>query len=398
MPVEINLSFVKKYWVTLTVIGIMLFSFYIRTFNFHYQYLLNVDSYWQYRYMNYIVERGSLPPVDPLMTAPVGSPISKMVFYHYLGAYSYMFFRFFIPGLELWKFLVYFPALLISLGAIPAYYIGKTIYDKRAGLFTSFLVVFSPAIMSRTMGGDPDSDAIVLLLPLIIIALFLFAYKRSEICKKIFDKKVILYSALTGLFLAILAYTWVSFHVAYLITGFVFLKILTDFLTSFFEKGDLKETMKKQMPLLLSYLLITVIFFLLTVPAFGIDFIASTIKGPFSSMEMKAETGNFPNVYVSVAEMMTGGTIRDIAQRVGVLFFFLTFVCCLPYLVGTYMKTRKHIDTAILILLWAGGTLYASMVAVRFGILLATPLCLGSAIVLAKLWRLVLMEDKELFE
>ena len=248
------------------------------------------------------------------------------------------------------------------------------------------------------MGGDPDSDAIVLLLPLIIIALFLFAYKRSEICKKIFDKKVILYSALTGLFLAILAYTWVSFHVAYLITGFVFLKILTDFLTSFFEKGDLKETMKKQMPLLLSYLLITVIFFLLTVPAFGIDFIASTIKGPFSSMEMKAETGNFPNVYVSVAEMMTGGTIRDIAQRVGVLFFFLTFVCCLPYLVGTYMKTRKHIDTAILILLWAGGTLYASMVAVRFGILLATPLCLGSAIVLAKLWRLVLMEDKELFE
>ena len=272
------------------------------------------------------------------------------------------------------------------------------IYDKRAGLFTSFLVVFSPAIMSRTMGGDPDSDAIVLLLPLIIIALFLFVYKRSEICKKIFDKKVILYSALTGLFLAILAYTWVSFHVVYLITGFVFLKILTDFLTSFFEKGDLKETMKKQMPLLLSYLLITVIFFLLTVPTFGIDFIATTIKGPFSSMEMKAETGNFPNVYVSVAEMMTGGTIRDIAQRVGVLFFFLTFVCCLPYLVGTYMKTRKHIDTAILILLWAGGTLYASMVAVRFGILLATPLCLGSAIVLAKLWRLVLREDKELFE
>jgi len=418
--ITINLKKILKNWALLALIIIFLFSFYIRTSNFHYDYLLNIDSYWQYRYMKYIVEQ-KVPElelntssglivadfekqetkIDSLMEAPNGRFLA-LSFYHYLGAYSYLFFRLFFSNLELWQFLVYFPAILASLAAIPAYYLGKLIYDKKAGILTAFFIVFNPAIFARSLGGDPDTDTIVILLPLIIMALFFFAYKnisKGTIKKILPNTKVILFSVLTGVALVILVHTWSHWHIFYLITGFVIFRILIEFIITALKRDSLKNSFYKALPLIFSYFIFLTTIILLTLPTHGPNFIFSTIYAPVSAVtELKAEVGENPNVYVSVAEMMTGGDIKDIAQRTGVAFFFLTFVCCLPYLIGTYIKKQKHLSTMILILLWILGPLYASMVAVRFTILLAVPLCLASGIILSKAWRMILGEDKELFE
>ena len=95
--------------------------------------------------------------------------------------------------MQLWEFLIWFPAVLAALMAIPMYFIGKILYDRKAGILAAAFFVFDTAIISRTLGGDPDSDGIVLILPLIIIVLFLYTYKTAEEGLK---KKTIIFSLL----------------------------------------------------------------------------------------------------------------------------------------------------------------------------------------------------------
>jgi asparagine N-glycosylation enzyme membrane subunit Stt3 len=403
----INLTWFKRNYTAIILIMIILLSFWLRTFNFHYNWLLNVDSYFHYRYMKYIASgevenltlirdnmliNATYPLYDPLMEAPNGR-IFRPNFYHYIGAYSYLIAKMILPNLQLWIFLIYFPVLLISLCAIPAYYIGKTLYDKRAGLLTAFLFLFNPSILARTMGGDPDNDCWVLLLPLVTLAFFLLANKYSEEKKM---KQALIYSLLSGVFFAVLAYSWVYWHVFYLITGFVILKIIISVILEYLSGK--KITLKDYKPLIAIYFTTIITFFLFTVPIIGTVVIKHSFLGPLQALQLKAETGEFPNVYVSVAEMMQGGDVKTIAARVGTPLFFFSMVCFLPYAIASFIFRRKHLDTLIFVTLWILGFLYASIFAIRFTIFLVFPLSLASAIFLIKLLRLANGEDKEILE
>lgn len=402
--ININLeplyNFLNKHWTVLAIVFIFALSFYIRVFGFNYNYLRNIDSYWHYRYMKMILENnGKLPEYDTLMEAPEYRKIETMHFYHYLGAYSYMLFKIFFKQTELWRFLVYFPAFLASLAVIPCYFIGKRLYDKRAGIFLAFLLVFNSAIISRSLGGDPDSDAIVLLIPLVILAFFfesIYEMKEDRI------KKGIFYSIMTGLFLAILAYTWVSWHVFYFITGVIAIEIFLEFI----HKN--KKTIKN---FILLYFAFAITFLILTIPIIGINFLGIILGGPFEALKLKAEEGDFPNVYVSVAEMMEGGEVKNVGKNLGIylaegdsiiskglgtlytLVYFSAITFSIVYILITYINKRKHLEALLFLLLWGGGFLFASIYAIRFSILLALPLSLTLAIFLSTIWRVALKEN-----
>ncbi len=394
-------KFIKKYYVPILLISIFLLSFYVRVVGFRYNYLRNIDSYWHYRYMKMIIENnGKLPEYDTLMEAPEFRKIDTMHLYHYLGAYSYLLVKIFNSNLELWRFLIYFPAFLASLAVIPCYFIGKRLFDKKVGIFLAFLVVFNPAIMSRSLGGDPDSDAIVLLIPLISLALFFEAYNFSKIGN---IKKSIIFSILTGISMAALAYTWVSWHLFYFVTGFCLLAILSEIKN--------KEFLKFSKRIITSYFIIILIFFGLTIPIIGSEFIYITLNGPFESFQLKSEDRDFPNVYVSVAEMMTGGTIKNVGNSLGIylirensrnifeiiltFLFFGILIYSFAYLFFEYFKKRKHLECLIYVALWGGGFLIASLYAIRFSIFLVTPLSLLFSIFLSKIWDFVKIDLSE---
>lgn len=406
IKIEPIYNFLNKHWVLLAIVIIFFLSFYIRVIGFNYNYLRNIDSYWHYRYMKMIVENnGKLPSYDTLMEAPEYRKIEYMHFYHYLGAYSYMLFRIFFPNVELWRFLIYFPAFLASLAVIPCYFIGKRLYDKKAGIFLSIFLLFNTAIMSRTLGGDPDSDAIVLLLPLIILSFFfelIHSVKNSD------RKKSMLYSFMTGLFMAILAYTWVSWHVFYFISGAIFIEIII----TWWQKENTKIK-----NLLFSYIITIIVFLLLTVPVIGFSFIKIIIGGPFEALKLKAEEGDFPNVYVSVAEMMEGGNVKNVGRNIGIYLiqddftlgknivmliyttlYFLIIIFTYIYILFSYITKRKHLESLIFLTLWGGGFLYASIYAIRFSIFLVLPLALILAIFLSKVWRIALKEDESILD
>ncbi|MEM7819493.1 MAG: STT3 domain-containing protein [Candidatus Aenigmatarchaeota archaeon] len=407
MDKEKLIVYTKKYWPFFAIIIIIILGFYVRLIDYRWPYLRNIDSYNFYREIEDIVNYGILPGYNPLLLPPYGAGVpgssGKCPPYQCFAAYSYMFYRILSPTTQLWQFLIWFPALLAALMAIPMYFIGKLLYDRKAGILAAFFVVFDISIMSRTLGGDPDSDGIVLLMPLIVIALFLFTYKYVNMKKNI-DKRGIIYSIITGIALGIWGYVWAGqWFVLWLITGFFILKIIIYFL----KTRKIKNVINELKYPLISFIIIFIVYFLLTVPNLGLSFIIGSIQGPFGFGDIKSEENReFPNVYVSVAELQNPGSIKDIIQRVSAINFdanpiailvapFFLMIYGLIYLLYSYIKTKKHLDTLILMIIWFLGPFFATIIAIRFSILFSAPMAICSAIFLSKLIRFALGVDKK---
>ncbi|MBI4170627.1 MAG: hypothetical protein HY514_02950 [Candidatus Aenigmarchaeota archaeon] len=378
-------TMLKKYWPTIIILAIVVLGLYVRIFDYKFPYLRNIDSYAFTRQIEDVANNGYLPQHDDLSLAPAGQdrPLGRDL-YVYIMAYGFSFVRFFSPGYTLFQFLIWAPALMAALMAIPMYYIGKILYDRRAGILAAFFIVFDISILSRTLGGDPDNDTSVLLFPLIAIALFLLAYKYTN--EKGFTKKGILYTILAGIGLVAWGYIWSGFwFVIWLIAGFLIVKIIMKLVKSRNITG-IKE-MKRP---IFVFIAMIVIFFVLTVPFLGPRVITETVQGPFSFGDIKSEENReFPNVYVSVAELQTGGGVREIVQRTNIyLFVFMIF--SLVYLaVSALMKRKEHIDTFILLLIWFVGPLIATGIGIRFAILFSAPIAIGSAILVSKIFRII---------
>ncbi len=388
---------IARNWVAVALIIIVASGIFLRVYTFHWPYLRNIDSYMFYRYMGYVVETGNVPPRDMLMTAPVGWPLPHPFnFFEYLGAYSYMFIKI-LFDIELWQWMIWFPSIIASLVAIPSYYAGKALYDRRAGLFTAFFMVFATANVSRSLGGDADSDAVVILLPMVVMAAYLLAYKASGI------KKWVL-SAAAGIALAVFAYTWTGYWYTYwIITGFVALKIAADFIAAHLAKK--KYGWKDTKDVAISLAIANMVFFALAAPYYGINFITDTLSAPISTAGLfteggglKSENAEFPNVYVSVQELISGGQLKDIVERTGnvssgditvLISPFMLTIYCFAYMAYSYYRRRDHLDSLILLMLWFIGAFYSSTSAVRFTIMLVPVFCIGSGILFSKLWATI---------
>ncbi|MFH1631382.1 MAG: STT3 domain-containing protein [Candidatus Aenigmatarchaeota archaeon] len=408
----------KRYWPVLVILLIISISMWIRLVGFYtpdgtrWEYLRNIDSYFFLRHIDDVLQVGYYSGYDHLMNAPFGQSVGGVNLYFYFGAYSYMLYNLFNPT-ALEQFLIWFPALLASLLVIPMYYIGKTLFDRKAGVLAAIFMVFSVSFISRSLGGDPDSDGIVMLVAMASIAAFLIFYKYLN-TEKIFARRNIIWSVITAVLLAIFACTWSGyFFVFVIILGFVIVKIILDLIRT----KNLRKTWSDSRSLIVNVIIILVVFWILTVPFFGLEFISSFITTPVTSLGasggLKAEAGHFPNVAVSIAELMSGGQAGQVIVSasgldtaasvsgipVSLLFFispFLLMVVCILYLLYSYYKKRKHLDTLVFLGIWFFGFVFASVIAVRFTIFLAPVYAIGSAIAISKVWRLATSEDNEI--
>jgi asparagine N-glycosylation enzyme membrane subunit Stt3 len=404
-------KYAMKYWPLVAIIIIMILGFYVRLIDYRWPYLRNIDSYNFYREIEDIVNNnGVMPGYTPLILPPQGSgilgttisPLEKP--YQFFAAYSYMAFHAISPATQLWQFLIWFPAFIAILMAIPMYFIGKILYDRKAGVLAAFFIVFDVSIMARTLGGDPDNDAIIMLLPLVVMALFLFTYKYADKVKSIKNKRLITYTVITGIVFGIWGVTWVGqWFVLWLLGGFFVIKILLEILRT----RKIKQTFIGLKAPIISFIIILIVYFAIGAFSYGGDFVKNSVQGPFSFGDIKGEENrDFPNVYVSVAELQNPGSIKDIIQRVSSVNFdaspfailispFFLMIYGIIYLLYSYVKTRQHLDTMILMLIWFLGPFMATMIAVRFSILFSAPVAICSAIFLAKIIRLADGADKK---
>ena len=438
-------AFFRQHYALIVVFLIIVLGMHVRLLDYRWPYLRNIDSYMFYRQMDEIIQNGGVyPSKDIYVRAPEGEERSLQLYpFQHLGAYSYMFFRTFFPQLQLWEFLIYFPAFLASLMALPMYYIGRKLYDKKAGILAAFFIVFDSSIISRTLGGDPDSDAITLLVPLFVMAVFLATYKHIEM--KGLDKRALFYTALTGIALGVWSHTWVGYwYIVWLITGTLIVRFLFDAAVT----KKISAAWHNSRHHIISYaIFISIMLFGFILPFFGPSRVLYTFTGPIEFQAIKSEEGlQFPNVGVSVAELQGSGNLLDILQRANavnisnplvivispffllvyaliylayssinkkyktdkltaialwialplfivfislrltaavLLFFIALLVLMLAFFSGFANKHR--FDSFVVLSIWFLGPMLATSVAVRFSILFSAPIAIGSAILFSKI-------------
>jgi asparagine N-glycosylation enzyme membrane subunit Stt3 len=396
---------------------VRLFGYFTPDGGTRWPYLRNIDSYFFLRHIGDTVNAGGIFPIhDNLINAPYGADMVGQAVYYYAAAYPYMLFNSLFKT-DLWIFLAWFAPLLASLVAIPMYFMGKALFDRKAGVLAALFMTIAIPFMGRSLGGDPDSDAIVMLIAMTSVAMFIIMSKYFD-RSKILTKKNVLLSVLTGLAVALFAHAWSGYWFTIFIAGgFLLLKLVADFLLHRKHKEDhMRVLWKHSKNLLALSVLALLVFEALTVPFLGAGFAFQFITTPLSSMTgagYKGEAGIFPNVGVSIAELMSGGDAKQVISQasgldtaasvsglpIGLLTVISPFVLTLAglmYLGYSYYKRREHLDTLLLMVVWFGGFLTATMVAVRFSIFLVPVFALCSGIILSKLWRLSAGEDRSL--
>ena len=416
------LQFARSRWAPLCLLVIILLGFYVRVDGYSWPYLRNIDSYTFARFMGEIAETGSLPQRDELVRSPVGTTRNfELHPYEYVGAYSFLAARSIVSGLQIWQYLIYFPAFIAALIAVPMYFIGKALYDKKAGLLVAFFTIFDMSLMARTLGGDPDNDGFVLLIPMILMAVFIYSYKYIEKTKK-FDKKFFSYSIILGLLFGIWANTWIGYwYIVWIISGLIILKFSHQLvkdknpavtfvatvlvpISIIIGRKNIRSAFASMKHLLASYAIYILIMSLILTSIYGADKNLYVLRGPFEFQSIKGEEKIvFPNVYVSVAELQQSGGAREIIERtsavqgVGILLspFFL-MLYSLIYLFYSFVKKRQHIDTLLLLFIWFVGPFAATLVAVRFSVLFTAPMAIGSGIILSKMIRMATGEDSKI--
>ncbi len=413
--------FLKKYWVIIALVLIIYLGFQIRVSGFFdsngyykWDYLRNIDSYTYLREMTLIVKNGGIMPqcfYDRL--APIGDCRQEYMGpprfpYHYIGSWSYMLIGSSF-GLQLWEWLIYLPAILASLMAIPMYFLGRSLYDKRAGVLTALFVVIAPSIMLRTLGGDPDSDAVVMFLGMLALSSYFYTY--SKIKDKL-DKKVIALSVISGFLLAVFGFMWEHWYIFLVIFGFLITRSIISFV--YYKKTRNSSGFKWLKLVWISFAIYFVSYVVFIAPfpgaSSGTGAVTQLFSKPFEFSGLlsdggglKSEGVGFPNVYVSVAELQKGGiimdmqTIIDVMQRSG-FELFIAAIIGLVYCCASLVFRKRHLDIIILLVFWIGGTYFVSVFAVRFAILLTPALALGASIIFAKLFRVILKEDNNILD
>ena len=395
-------TLLKNKWPLIAIIIIIVLGIYVRTLDYRWPYLRNIDSYTFYRWMDEIlINNGKLPVYDSLTYAPVGGYRGIEIFpFQHLGAYSYIFARMLFADMQLWQWLIWYTPILASLAAVPMYYIGKLLYDRKAGVMAAFFIVFEVSNISRSLGGDPDNDAMVILVPLIVMTVFLYAYKYIEKTKS-FTPKFFAYSAVVGALLGFWGHTWAGYwYVVWLIIGFLILKIAVDII----KTRSIRAMFRNHMHIVAAYVIFFIFLGLTVVPFFGWQKLSAAVTGPIDFQSIKSEEGiQYPNVYVSVAELQGTGDPKEVILRTCqvcdqpykmLISPFFLMVYALIYLLYSYFKTKMHMDTVLLLLVWFVGPFLATIIAVRFSILFAAPMAIGSGIILAKILNMLLYKER----
>jgi len=201
------------------LIVIFALAFGTRAHLFKYDYMFGFDTYYHARMAGLLVQEGSLPDVDPqayyFMEEGGGNlPQNRFFWYFTAGIYN-------ITTLgagydkELWiSYVKFLPALFGALTSIALFFVGKELYDKRAGYVMAMMAAIVPSFVYRTLAGFFEEDSLGFLWMVIGLVFFVRAVKNP-----VFNRKGLMNAGLAGVFFGIMAITWEMFILIPLVLG-----------------------------------------------------------------------------------------------------------------------------------------------------------------------------------
>jgi asparagine N-glycosylation enzyme membrane subunit Stt3 len=171
----------KKYWYLFVLLGIVIFSLYIRSFNIVPDRILSFDPVFMYRQTYYMANWGHLPLWDE-----ISYYTGKIVNYDYAAPLM-----FYLTTILYWIMNLFGNSLLTTAAwasafygaiiAIPAFLLGRELSNEYGGLFSAILVASAPQVLIRTFGSSYDTDQLVLFFILMTLFAGLYALRKRNV-------------------------------------------------------------------------------------------------------------------------------------------------------------------------------------------------------------------------
>lgn len=215
-----KLNFGRKNWLYwLGLIPVLIIGWYVRIQNLSLlagKYLIELDSYFFFRYAKIIYETGTLPAIDMMRFVPLGYTTAPFKFFSMTLTYMYKFVHAFFPSMTQIQWHIYYPPVITIISFVFFFLFVKELFgNKIAWISTAFLAVI-PAYIQRTSAGFADHEAMAMLWMFISLWFIALMIKSRDI------KKILFFSMLSAIFAAMMIQTWGGYRYLTLAVGIFF--------------------------------------------------------------------------------------------------------------------------------------------------------------------------------
>jgi dolichyl-diphosphooligosaccharide--protein glycosyltransferase len=353
-------------------------------------YLSGIDSYYWLRLLNNLLKQGHIGDrvvngvqYDDRIGLPIDDATTKNI-HLWLGVVFYKTARFFNKDVPLEEVLFYIPIALSLIIAVFSFSVARGLGASDFGaFFASVAVNLSPFLISRSVTEWFDTDIYNVLFPLLAFGTFVFVFADKKWSKRL------IFSALSGAFLACYATTWKGWWFIFDIMVFSCLIFILN------QKLSQKDTQISDKVLSDHWVSLGLFFgftslFVIASSGFSVwkDFIAEPIR--LSTVLKITPQAMWPNVYLTVAEL---GRVDPsmIVRLLGGFFFFLSalFGLIYIYLVKDDVRDNRFGFGLLALIFWIVPIFYISQEAVRFVLLLVVPLGLAFGLAVTNIYELV---------
>jgi len=258
----------KNWWIALTLIGLFLLVLFLNTYfnltsevainpdgeGFEKFYLSGPDPYYNMRLVEGTYETGSYPYYsgsDPLLNYPLGARGGRAPLFNMMAIGFSRFLTPFMNEIDAVGYSMQFiPALFGALLIFPVYFIGKELFNRKAGIIGAMFLAIIPIHLGSGHGSAYslfDHDSFNLLLFFLTFLFLIKSLKEKD------STRSIIYAVMAGVPLAALTMVWVEAQYLYVIIAIY--AIVQMFLDIFTNKIDIQVFRTTSIVLFSGYLI-----------------------------------------------------------------------------------------------------------------------------------------------
>src|SRR3989338_7540617 len=229
------------YW--LCLIPVFAIALYVLTRNLPFlagKYLVELDSYFFFRYAKTIYETGSLPAIDLMRYSPLGYPTALFRFFPETMAFFYKYIVHpLFPNMTQIQWHIYYPPAITLISFVFFFLFIKELFGHRTAFVSTAFLGVIPAYIQRTSAGFADHEAMGMLWMFLGLWLFVRMWKSES------WQKSIMFGLLSGLFTSMLSMTWGGYRfmimsiAAFFIAAILFRQVDKNKAVGYFAWGTL---------------------------------------------------------------------------------------------------------------------------------------------------------------
>jgi asparagine N-glycosylation enzyme membrane subunit Stt3 len=347
------------------LIFIMYLSMYVRSATLSSPTILDYDPWWYYRHAIEIMNN-NLQPLkwDILSYYPPGRPFDNQLGWEYTMILFFKMASVIFKSITFLTVAKWSPLIMVALGTIPAFLLGRLLSNKWGGLATALFAVLTPTFIGVSMAGYTDND------PLVIFYIFLCAYFALLALKK----KSIPFYLFAIISNILFAFNWGGgWFVLLMFTLFMPLLFVFRIVENMIHQKkiviDLKMSLNEMKPLIIPFLVIFVFsnvagYFLGVGHVFGSLLVGWGFVNPSSGLLVNMSVAELQKVNI-----LTGEGFYAVASRIGLAPFLLTIIGLPVFILFKLIKKIKINYIEIFLFSWFLITFFMILEGVRFSLL-----------------------------